>query len=115
MNMADKNEPRFDAQNGVKVESAAELELLGNRLVPSQILAVEIIQQAAALADHHEQTAAGAVIFHIALEMLGEVVNPFGQKGDLHIRGAGVLLMRLEAVYCLTFVHSSLFDQNYLN
>ena len=45
--------------------------------------------------------------------MLGQVVDPLGQKGDLHISRPGVALMNLEPCYRLAFFHS-LFDQIHL-
>ena len=44
----------------------AQLELLGDRLITAQVGVLQIIEQAAALADHHQQPAAGAVILVIA-------------------------------------------------
>ena len=45
------------------------------------------------MADHLEQAAAGMVVLFVGLEMLGQIVDPPGQDGDLHLRGAGVALM----------------------
>ena len=92
--------------------SVPELELLGNRLVPRQIGGVEVIQKAAALADHFQKATAGAVVLDVALEMLGQMVNPLGQKGDLHISRPCVALVNLKPRYRLAFFHS-LFDQLY--
>jgi len=74
----------------------AQLELFGDRLVTAQVGVLQVIQQAAALADHHQQTAAGAMILHIALQMLGQMVDPLREQRDLHIRRPSVLGVRLE-------------------
>jgi hypothetical protein len=88
-----------------ETSSVAELELLGDRLIPSQIGVVEIIQQPTALADHLEQTTAGTVVFDVLLQMLGQVIDTLGQKSDLHVSGPCVLFVQLEPCYHLSFFH----------
>ena len=85
-----------------------KLEFLCNRLIARQVGLMEIIQQTAALPDHHQQTAAGAVILEILLQMLGQVINSFSQKGDLHVCGPSVLIVKLKARYRLSFFHIKL-------
>ena len=53
-----------------------QFELFGDSLVPIDIDSLEVIQQPASLSDHHQQTAARAVVFLVCLEMLGQMVNP---------------------------------------
>jgi hypothetical protein len=86
--------------------SVAELELFGDGLVSDEVGGVEVIQKAAALADHFEEAAPGAVIFDVFLQMFGQVVDPFGQKSHLHISGPRVALMNLEPYNRLAFFHS---------
>jgi hypothetical protein len=102
-----RREPNWKAKQGASVP---EFQFLGDRLVAGQIGGVEIIQKTAALADHLQQAAPGAVILDVVLQMLGQVVDPFGEKGHLHIRRPSVALMDLEPCYRLAFFHS-LFDQ----
>jgi hypothetical protein len=66
---------------------------------------MEIIQQAAALADHDQKTAAGAVVFDIFLQMFGQVVDAFCQKSDLHVGGPCVALVQSKPCYRLSFFH----------
>ena len=54
-----------------KSKSVAQLELLGNRGVAADVFDLQIAQQTTALADHHQQPAAGAVVFFVRLQMLG--------------------------------------------
>jgi len=84
----------------------AEFQLFGNGLVSNEVGGVKVIQKAAALADHFQQAAPGAVIFDVLLQMFGQVVDPFSQKGHLHISGPCVPLMNLEPFYRLAFFHS---------
>jgi len=92
--------------NGHPGTSVAEFQLFGNGLVADKIGGVEVIQKTAALADHFEEAAPGAVIFDVFLQMFGQVVDAFGQKGHLHISGPCVPLMNLEPFYRLAFFHS---------
>jgi hypothetical protein len=85
--------------------SVAQFQLFGDGLVPGEVSGVEVIQKAAALADHFEEAAPGAVILEIFLKMLGQVVNPFREQGHLHISGPCVALMNLEPLYRLAFFH----------
>ena len=57
----------------------AELELLGNALVTAHVGRVEIIQQATALTYHHQQPTAGAMVFLVLLQMLGQMIDPLRQ------------------------------------
>ena len=58
------------------------------------IFALQIVQQAAALADQLEETAARVMIFRVRLEVLGEIADAFAENGDLNFRGAGVGVVR---------------------
>ena len=54
------------------------------------VLALQVVQQAAALADQLEQAAARVMIFRVRLEVLGEIADAFAENGDLNFRRAGV-------------------------
>jgi hypothetical protein len=84
----------------------AQFQLLGNGLVPGQIGGVEVIQKAAALADHLEKAAPGTVILDVFLQVFRQVVNPLREQGHLDISGPCVALMNLEAFNRLAFIHS---------
>ena len=86
--------------------SVAEFELLGNGLVPGQVGGVEIIQKTPALADHFQEAAPRAVILDVFLQMFGQMVDPFRQKGHLHISRPCVALMYLEPFNRLAFFHN---------
>jgi hypothetical protein len=92
----------------------AQLEPLGDCLIARQVGLVEIIQQTAALADHDQEAAAGAMVLDIRLQMLGQMIDALGQKSDLHVSGPGVALVQPEPCYRLSFFHN-LFDQYSLN
>lgn len=74
----------------------AELEFLGHGLITAQIGRFQVVKQAAALADHHEQPAARAVIFLVGLQMFGQMVDTLRQQGHLHVGRTGVFGVRFK-------------------
>ena len=46
--------------------------------------------------DHFKQAASRRMIFPVGLEVLSQVLDPAGEKCDLHICTAGIFLMQLE-------------------
>lgn len=73
-----------------------QFQLLGDRLITGQVGVMQVVEQTAALADHHQQAPTGSVIFFVTLQMLGQMVDALGQERDLHVGGTGVLFVRLE-------------------
>src|SRR2546427_12562323 len=69
----------------------AQAKTFNNLAVPIRVAAVEIVQQTAALIDHHDQSAARCMVFHVGLEMRGQIVDPLAKKRDLHFWRARVL------------------------
>ena len=72
------------------VALAAQTQLLDQCLVPFCILAVQIVEQAAARVDEFQQTAAAVVILHVGLEVGGQFVDAGGENGHLHFGAARV-------------------------
>ena len=68
----------------------AQAQALDELGIAVRVLVLEVVQQAAAAADHLEQAAAGVVILGVGLEMAGEIVDAGGQQGDLDFRGSGI-------------------------
>ena len=71
----------------------AQAKTFNNLAVPIRVAAVEIVQQTAALIDHHDQSAARCVVFHVGLEVRGQIVDPLAQKRDLHFGRACIFNM----------------------
>src|SRR6185503_16964245 len=63
---------RWDVAAG----SAAEPQTLDQRVVARDIRALQVIEQAAALADHHEQAASRMEILLMMAQMLGQIDDP---------------------------------------
>ena len=84
----------------------ADAKFLDNALVAFGIVLFQIIQQATTLADHHEQTAPGGMVFFMVFEMLRQVANPLAEYGNLDFRAAGIRIMRAESVNDVGFLLS---------
>ena len=69
---------------------SAKAELGDQRPVALDVVATEIVEQATATSDEHEQATAGVVILRVDLEVLGEVVDPPREQRNLHFGGSGV-------------------------
>ena len=57
------------------------------------LLALQVVQQATTLADHHQQAAARVEILVVRREMLGEVLDPLGENRNLHFRRTRVAFL----------------------
>src|SRR5690349_24392394 len=76
--------------------SLANSELFRDGSVAFGVLLAQVLEQTPALADEHQETAAGVVVLLVGLEVVGETVDPLGEERDLHLGRAGVALVHLE-------------------
>jgi hypothetical protein len=76
--------------------SPPEPELGDDSPVALDVGALQVVQQPATLADQLEQPAPRVVVVGVRLEVVGEVIDPFAEDGDLDFGRSGVLL--IEAV-----------------
>src|SRR5579871_3854449 len=70
----------------------AKAKALDQFLVAPFVLALEVIQQAPPLADHHQQTTAGMEILFVGLEVVGEALDTLREQRHLDFRRTGVTL-----------------------
>jgi hypothetical protein len=56
----------------------------------------QVIEQTSAMRDHFKQAASRRMIFPVGLKVLSQMLDPAGEKCDLHIRAAGIFLVQLE-------------------
>ena len=84
----------------------AQAKAINNLAVPIRVTAIEIVQQTPAFIDHHDQPAAGCMVFHVRLEMRRQVVDPLAEKRDLHFRRSSSLSVTPEFVL-LSSTHSA--------
>src|ERR1035438_4849426 len=73
-------------------------EALDQDRVALLALLLEVVEQAAALADHDHEAAAAVVVLGVGLEVLGEVVDALREDRDLDLRRTGVRLVLLVVV-----------------
>ena len=70
-----------------------DTQLGDHSTVAVDVLLGQIVQQTAALTDHHQQTTAGVVVVLVDAQMLGQLVDTGSQDGDLNLGGTGVALV----------------------
>ena len=111
MHTPEKENPRTETRSGSQPETVllAEIELLEETFITVAGGALEVIQQAAAFGHHHEETAARCVVLRVALEMFGELLNPRGKEGDLHVCAASVFVVHFDALKFVRHCHISYF------
>src|SRR5579863_8921104 len=71
----------------------AQAKTINNLAVPNRVAAVQIVQQTAALVNHHDQPATRRMVLCVELEVRIQIVDPFAQKSDLHFRRSRVFYM----------------------
>ena len=82
---------RSRAPGGRAIERlAADAELLDQRAVARLVLALDVVEERAALGDHLQEATPGMVVLGVGLEVLGQVVDAFGQDCDLDLGRPGV-------------------------
>src|SRR5262245_19732215 len=75
----------------------ADAEAFNQLGVPIGILALEIVEQAPALADKLQQATPRMMILRVDFEVLCKVVDALAEESDLNFRRSGVAVMRLIA------------------
>ena len=65
-----------------------------NRLITLGIVQLEVVQQAATLADQHEKTAARAVVLLVRFEVLRQLTNALAEQRNLDFGAARIGGMR---------------------
>jgi hypothetical protein len=68
----------------------ADSKFLDDVFVTFGIVLLQIVEQAATLADHHEQTTPGSMIFLVIFEVLRQLTDPLAQDCNLNFRAPGI-------------------------
>src|ERR1041384_2547796 len=76
--------------------SRAQPQRVDQLLVAVEALALQVIEERTALADHLEQAAPAVVVLVVLLAVLGQVRDPLREQRDLDLGRSGVALMLLE-------------------
>ncbi len=67
------------------------------------VIVLQKIQKTAAFAYHLQEASAGVMVLCVCLEVLGQIVDPFGQDRNLHFRRARIHLVGLKRGDNLSF------------
>jgi hypothetical protein len=87
-------EPYFYSKDRLRL--LPQVQLTNQLSIPIGFCLAQIIEQTPALGDHFEQAATRGVIFAVGLKVFGQMLNPAGEKCNLHIRTARIFIMQLE-------------------
>src|SRR3954467_12087029 len=70
-----------------------DAEALDQVRVAVRVLALQVVEKSAALADQLQQAAARVMVLRVRLEMVGQIADALAEERNLHFRGSGVALM----------------------
>ncbi len=76
----------------------SQTKLLNDRAVTLDIFLHKIVEKAAAVTDHFQQTSAAVVVIVVHLQVFVEIVDAVGEDGDLYFRRTRVALVGLVLV-----------------
>jgi hypothetical protein len=76
----------------------AQIQFVDQLFITIGFCFAQIIEQTPAMRDHLKQAATRRVIFPVDLKVLIQMLDPTGQKCDLHIRATGIFFMQLELI-----------------
>jgi hypothetical protein len=85
-----RSHAKFPANPSKKKSLFAQTKFLHNGLVAFGIVFLQVVKQAATLADQHEKPAARAVVFLVRFEVLRQLANTFTQQCNLDFRTSGI-------------------------
>lgn len=83
---------------------ATQTQGLNQRAVTCTVLAIQIIQQLAALVNHANQATTGMMVVLVLLEVGLQIIDLSRQQGNLHFRRTRVTLVTGELGYDLGFL-----------
>lgn len=70
-------------------------ELLDQSAIAPHVVPAQVVEQPSPLPDQEEEATAGVMILLIHLEVLGELLDPLREDGDLDLRRTCVSLVEL--------------------
>ena len=82
---------RFSTVAGER--GAADAERVGDLQIFGAVLTGEIAEQLLAQTHHRQQSATGAVILRVRLQVFGQLADPAAEQRDLHFRRTGVAFL----------------------
>jgi hypothetical protein len=91
------------------VALTADSQFLNHGTVTRNIFVFQVRQQTTTLSNHHQQPAAGVMIFLVLTKMIIQIVDVLRQDGDLNFRAPRIGFMRTVRLdqFLLTLVGNS--------
>ena len=74
------------------------MQFLDGLFVFLGILFLQVGKESSSFADHHQKTATGMIVFIVRLQMIRQIMNPFGEQRDLHARRTRILRMHPKVI-----------------
>jgi hypothetical protein len=84
-----------------------DAELTDDLRITIRIVLLEVIEQAAAPADHHQKAPTRCVVLLVGLEVFGQLADPLTQDCDLHFGRTRIAAMGAVLVDYVLFLLSS--------
>lgn len=73
-----------------------EAELVDDLPVAVDVRPLQVLEKATSPADHLEQPSTAVMVLGVLSKVVGQIVDPLGQHGNLDARGTGVALVSTE-------------------
>src|SRR4051812_26399555 len=73
---------------------APQTEFGDDRPVALDVVLADVVEQASAPTDEHQESPPAVMVLLVDLQVLGEVVDAIGQQCDLHLRRARVRIVQ---------------------
>lgn len=84
--------------DGRRFELFPQAEPGDDVVIAFRVFFADVLEQRRPCGDHFEQAASGRVVLAVALEVLGKLVDFFGQQSNLYVRRTGIALVEFEVV-----------------
>ena len=68
----------------------ADAELGNDGFIPFRVVLLQVVKQTTASANHHEKSAARAMVFLVRFEVFRQLTNALAQQRDLNFGTAGI-------------------------
>src|SRR5262245_888839 len=79
---------------GDRAALLADSELVDQTVIALLVLALQVVEQAPALAHQHHEPPTGVVVLGVGLEVLRQVIDPLAQEGHLDLRRPRIARVR---------------------
>src|SRR5258706_8993822 len=85
---------------------ATQTVLLNDLAIALDVDVSSVVEHSTSTADQHQEATTTVVVLLVALQVLGQLVDPCREQCDLHFRGTSVAVVHLVRVDRVLFGHS---------